>query len=459
MSNPTALPQSVPAFPPKVPSYPLVGSLPGLVKGQFDFLEENRKRYGDIYTLDLGFTQATILCHPRHAQHILVDNARNYSKGGPLWDSIRTLLGSGLPVSEGELWKRQRRMVQPAFHHKRLVALTEDMVSSIDEGLAAQWEAPARTGESFNVAQASTHMTMRVLLRTMFGSGLEPHEMERVSKAFDYVIAYVLKALALNLLPAWMPSPGRTRYQAELKALDEVLFKVIARGRKTDSTGSNLLALLLDTTDGESDERMNDQQLRDEAMSLFLGGYETTAVGIGWAFHLLARYPELARRLQAEVDEVLGQRTPGFADLQKLPYARGVMQEALRVCPPSYWTPRTAVEDDEIDGFRIPAGSVIGLITFLIHRHPEIWPEPEKIDPERFFPQRSEGRHKQAWIPFGAGQRQCIGKEFSLMEGTLILIRTLQRYNMVSTSGHEPKLVPATTMRFKDGVWVNLSKR
>jgi cytochrome P450 len=165
--------------PPRVSGYPIVGALPGLIKGQFDFLESARRRYGDVYELDLGFTRATVLCHPQHAQHILLDNARNYTKGGPLWDSIRTFLGNGLPVSEGEFWKRQRRMMQPAFHHQRMAALTGRMVEAIDECLEG-WEPAARSGEPLDVAQAFVRMTMHVLVRTVFGGSVEPAEAQQV---------------------------------------------------------------------------------------------------------------------------------------------------------------------------------------------------------------------------------------------------------------------------------------
>jgi cytochrome P450 len=156
---------------------------------------------------------------------------------------------------------------------------------------------------------------------------------------------------------------------------------------------------------------------------------------------------------------VLGKRTPTFADLLQLPYARGVFQEALRMYPPSYWIPRTAVEDDEIDGYRIPAGSMVAVLTYTIHYHPEVWEDPKSIDPERFLPKRSEGRHKQAWLPFGAGQRLCIGKDFSLMQGQMLLARVMQRYNVAPIPGRAPTMVTATTMRFKDGVWVRISER
>lgn len=445
-------------IPPKVPGYPVVGALPGLLRGQLDFLESARRRYGDVYELDLGFIQATVLCHPRHAQHILLDNARNYTKGGPLWDSIRTFIGNGLPVSEGEFWKRQRRMIQPAFHHQRLVALTGRMVEAIDECLE-DWEPAARSGQPFDVAQAFTRMTMHVLVRTVFGGSVEPAEALQVGRSLAYIIDYMLQASLTNALPGWVPVPGRERYREELRRMDEIVARVIARGRQGGQSQDTLISLLLDMVDSESGERMTDAQLRDEAVSLFAAGYETTSVAMSWAYHFLTREPHIAGRLQAGVDRVLGGRSPRFEDLSALGYTRGVLQEALRLYSPTYWLPRTAVEDDMVDGYRIPAGRMVGVFSHLLHRHPEVWSEPLKFDPERYTPERSEGRHKLAWIPFGAGQRQCIGKEFALMEGQLILARIAQRYEVSAVPGREARLHLGTTLRAKDGVWVHLAAR
>lgn len=452
-----ALQQPTLALPPKASGLPLVGALPGLLKDRFDFLEAARQRHGDVFTLDLGLGEPIILCHPRHVQHVLVDHLRKYTKGGALWDSMRTFLGNSLPVSEGEFWKRQRRMIQPAFHHQRLVALTEKMVEAIDESLA-RWEPAARTGEPFDAAAAFSHMTMNVMVRTMFGSGLAAGEAERVGEALAYIIDYMMQGMVTKSVPDWLPVPGRARYREAIRYVDEVVFRIIERGQQTVEEDT-LLSLLLQAVDSESGEKMSHAQLRDEAVALFVAGYETTAVGLSWALHLLTRNAEPAQRMGAEVDAALGQRVPGFADLRQLTQTRNVFQEALRLYSPSYWIPRTAVEDDEIDGYRIPEGRTVVVFTHLIHHHPAVWEEPRRFDPDRFTPERIEGRHRQAWMPFGAGQRQCIGKEFSLMEGQLILARIAQRYQVLAVPGREPQVHIATSIRAKDGVWVHLKAR
>jgi cytochrome P450 len=445
------------AWPPKASGVPLVGALPGLLMERLDFLERAQQRLGDIFTLNLGVLDAIILCHPRHVQHVLVDEARKYGKGGPFWDSIRTFLGNGLPTSEGEFWKRQRRMMQPAFHHQRMVALTGKMGEAIDESLAS-WEQVARTGAPFDLAQGLSRMTMNVMVRALFGSGLEEAEVERVGPALAYIIEYMLGGTLTQGLPDWVPIPGRTRYQEAIRLIDAVVSRIIEQGRRS-AEDESLLSLLLHAVDTETGEQMTPAQLRDEVMSLFAAGYETTSVGLAWAFHLLTRHPESFQRMRTEVDEVLGERMPDFAGLRQLTYTRNVLQESLRLYSPAYWVPRTSSEEDELDGYRIPAGKMVLVFPHLIHHHPAIWEEPRRFDPDRFTPERSEGRHKQAWVPFGAGQRLCIGKEFSLLEGQLILARVAQRYEMSAVAGREPRVDIGTSLRVKGGVWVHLKAR
>ncbi len=449
---------TMPMMPPTVGGMPLIGALPKLIKGRFEFLEAARQEQGDIYRLDLGFTDAIILCHPRHAQHVLLDNVKNYAKGGAMWDSVRTLLGNGLPVSEGAFWRRQRRMIQPAFHHKRLMAMADLMVEAIDESLD-RWESYAQSGEPMDVAQAFTHTTMNVLVRTMFGSELKAGEAETVGTELAYAIDFMLQGMVTNALPSWAPVPGRARYRQAIRAIDEVVFRVIERGRQEAGAGDNMLSMLLEMVDEESGERMTNAELRDEAVSIFLAGYETTSVAMSWALHFMTQQPEIGARLQEEVDTVLGKRTPTMMDLRQLGYARNIMQESMRLYPPAYWISRTAVEDDEIDGYHVAAGKMVAVMSQVIQRHPEQWENPHTFDPDRFLPERSEGRHKLAWLPFGAGQRLCVGREFAMMEGPFILARLMQRYQPVAVPEKVAQMHIGITLRTKDGVWVKLEKR
>jgi len=436
---------------------PLVGSLPQLIKNPFGYLKQARETYGDIYNLNLGISKMLIVNHPRQMQHILVDNAQNYRKGGAMWDAVRAMLGNGLVVSEGSFWLRQRRMMQPQFHRQRLAALNDLMVSAINEALDT-WEKSAN-GSDFNVAPAFNELTMKVITRTLFGTGLDNDEMNKVSKAMDYALTYIINAIVLNSLPSWIPAPGRKQYQEAIAQIDETVYRIIADSRKNNGAENHVLAMLLDMVDDETGEGMTDQQLRDEVTTLFLAGYETTSIALSWAFDLLTHHPDVMDKLQAEVDAVLGNRLPTFADLMKLPYSRMIMQETLRIRPSAWQLPRTAVEDDEIDGYQIPAGTTITGLIYMCHYHPEEWDNPEVFDPERFQPDKSEKRHKFAYMPFGAGQRKCIGMDFALMEGQLALAMVAQRYKLTKATEKlaEPQL--STTLRPKGGVVVKLEKR
>lgn len=445
-------------MPPLLKGWPLVGVLPSLLRDPFGFVLSAWQQNGDIFTLDLGFTRMVFLCHPRHAQHLLRDNAANYYKGGALWDAIRKVLGNGLVVSEGDFWLRQRRLMQPQFHRQRLAGLTTHIVEAIDEALRT-WEEPARTGQPFNVAEPLNALTMRVVLKTLFGASLKPQEMDRVGAEMAFLFTYFFVDAATAALPHWLPIPGWRRYQEALALFDQIVYQVIRTSRAEIGPENHLLAMLLNTVDEETGARMDDRQLRDEIATLFVAGFETTSLALSWAVHHLTQHPAVLQKLQEEVDRVLDGRTPTFADLPNLAYTRMVLQETLRIAPPSYWTPRTGVADDEIDGYHIPAGTTIVSFTYAIHRHPDYWPDAERFDPERFTPENSTRRDHFAWIPFGAGNRQCIGRDFALMEGQLALAMFVQRYQLSAVPGQTVQPALSGTLRPKGGVTVRLARR
>lgn len=442
---------------PRATGWPLIGELPALAGNPLGYLAQAQTTYGDIYQLNLGVTELMVLNHPRHAQHVLVDNARNYRKGGPIWDSLRTLLGNGLPVSEGDFWLRQRRMMQPHFHRRRLAALTNEIADALAQGLAV-WPEAAGPEDPFDVMQGVTQLTMRVIMRALFGTSLPQSDMADASQALAFTLDHLLQGIFTQSLPSWLPVPGRRRYAQAVATIDRVVFDAIDRCRSNPDEGS-LIPMLLDMVDAESGEQMTPHQLRDEAVTMFLAGYETTATALAWAFHFLTQDPALLTRLQAETDAVLEGRTPGLADLPQMPYSRQVFQEALRYYSPSWQLTRTAVEADQIDGFAISPGQNVAVMQHTIHHHPEFWPEPARFDPDRFKPGTSADRPATAWIPFGAGQRLCIGQELALMEGQLALTMIAQRFDVRALSGRVARPQAGITLRPQDGVWVEVRAR
>ncbi|MDJ0755149.1 MAG: cytochrome P450 [Ardenticatenaceae bacterium] len=429
---------------------PLVGSLPYLVRRPFDYLRQAHQQHGDIFRLDLGVTDAVMLNHPRHVQYILRDNVRNFRKGGNMWTSIRSLFGNGLVVSEGDFWLRQRRMMQPHFHRRYLVGLFDLMLSAIDEQLET-WPAAA---ESFNISEAFNQITMRVIVRTMFGTQLGDQELNQLSEAITHALDYLLLGVVGESLPSWAPMPGKQRYLASRQTFDDIVYDVIGRSRKA-SNDTSLLGMLLNTVDAETGEQMTDQQVRDEVATIFVAGYETTAIALAWAADYLARDPELQGRLVREIDTTIGREAPDLNSLRSLDLVKRTFQEALRIRPSAWFLPRLTVEDDEIDGLPLPAGTQVALLISHIHHHPDQWAEPHRFDPDRFLPEVAKTRHPFAYVPFGAGQRQCIGRDFAYMEGQLILARLLQRWRLLP-QGDPARPQLSSTLRPKGGVKTQL---
>lgn len=458
MSRP--IEQSQPSsLPPLCSSIPFLGELPALLTKCTDRIETLQNRHGDIFTIDLGLSKLTVLCHPRHAQHVLRDHARIYSKANPLWDAVRGLIGNGLPVSEGDFWLRQRRMMQPHFHRERLLAMVRLMVHAIDEELES-WQHYERSDQPIDLFREMTAITMRVIVRTMFGTKLPQQTADLVGKEMGFALDYMLLGMLLQRLPKWMPVPGRQRFVEAVQRIDRELFAIIDQRKQEPSReGGELLTMLLDAVDTETQQRMTTKELRDEAMALFLAGYETTSSALSFVFDHIRTHPDVMQKMEQEVLSVLGTRVPEFADLRQLPYTLAVFQEALRLHGPVFWIPRTAEQDDVIDGYQIPKGHEVAVMVHAIHRHPQQWTSPHSFDPSRFAPDLSAARHPLAWIPFGAGQRICIGKEFALMEGQLILARILSRYHVQVLGSHPVRVHIGTTLRPKGGVFATLRRR
>jgi cytochrome P450 len=445
-------------LPPRTRGLPVVGALPAFLRRPFDFFLAARERYGDIYTLDLGVVRWVILNHPRHAEYVLRDNSQNYRKGGGLWDMLRTILGNGLVVSEGDFWLRQRRMIQPHFHRKQLAGLTDAMVAATAESLEP-WDRATAAQRPIDLLPAFSAVTMRVIARALFGQGLAQTDLDRVSQVMAFALDYMLAGAMTYSLPRWLPLPGARRYRAALREFDALVAQIITHERTAATPSDNLLAMLVSMVDEESGETMTDTQLSDEVKTFFLAGYETTSLTLTWAISLLTQHPEVLDKLRAEVDMVLAGRTPSFADLAGLTYTRMVIQETMRLRSASWWVPRTAVADDMIDGYSIPAGTTVVSLTYGIHHHPAVWDNPAHFDPERFTPERSGQRHKSAWVPFGLGQRQCIGKDFSLMEAQIILAMLVQRYTLTAVPGTAVLPKFSTTLKPDRPVLVHLERR
>ena len=429
---------------------PLLGNLPAFWLGErIPLHAKHLLAHGDLVRYRFGPVTAHMVLHPDDVKHVLQENNANYVKGRGI-RRLRLLLGDGLLSSEGDLWRRQRRLAQPAFHPKRVAQLVGTMVTST-ETMLAEWAPRIGTNGTLDVASEMMRLTLDIVARTLFGADMKG-EASRVYEAVTTSLDFTTRRLMNPIpIPLRLPLPANKRFLAAKKTLDDLVFSIIDARRKLDDRGGDLLAMLMDARDEDTGEAMSDRQLRDEVMTIFLAGHETTANALTWTWMLLSREPVVWRKLRAEVAQVLGDRAVTSEDLPKLRYTRAVFEEAMRLYPPAWMFGRRALGDDVIRGYRIPAGSLIFLSPFFTHRDPRFWTNPEGFDPERFAPEAASQRHKYAYFPFGGGPRICIGNGFAISEAQAILATVTQRCRVEVLSRDVP-LEPTVTLRPKGAV-------
>ncbi len=455
-------------LPPGPKGDPIIGNLRRFTNMQPQTFVELRAEYGDIYHLRAAKRDVIFVGHPDMIKHVLVDNNRNYHKGFA-YTKVAAFLGQGLLTSEGDFWRQQRRLAQPAFHQRRIEHFASTMVESTASMLDG-WETQPSNGSSgdpFDVSEAMTRLTLDIVSRTLFSTAVSPQEMDAVYTILPWLLTETTRrADSLLGLRERLPLPVNRRYWSEIERLNQIIFRIIDERRASQSADgahieddNDLLGLLMLAEDEETGERMSNEHLRDELMTIVLAGHETTANLLTWTHRLLSENPTARQRLQAEVDAVLGGRAPTLADLPQLAYTRRVLDESLRLYPPSWAISRTALADDVIAGYRVPASAEIFLSQYVSHRHPDYWQNPLGFDPDSFLPERSVDRPRYAYWPFGGGPRQCIGNTFALMEGTIILAMITQRYALDLVPSHAIIVDPSITLRPANGVLVTRRAR
>ena len=441
---------------PLAPRVPLLGSLPWLLSDRrFEFLCDNARDLGGLYCLDLGTIRTFVVTHPELASHVFVSNAQAYEKGGGFWAAVRELMGNGLPVSDGELWRRQRRMLQPEFNQERIERQTEMIGDIIDEFLV-----DLQRGPKIRDIQAwTTELVSSIVLRTLFSTSIDYEAFARVHAGMEIVANQLLLGIATHSLPHWVPLPGRRAFLDAVATTDEIVMGIIAERRRSGVHGQDLLGRMLDLVDDETQQSMSDRQLRDEAVALYVAGYETTASAIAFVLWKLAERPHFVEKLREELarNEV-GERPTG-ADLNELKLLNQFVYESLRILPPIPVIPRQARVDDELAGQHIPAGSMVLIDMIGLHHNPTVWPDPSRFDPSRFEPENAAKRHRMAWMPFGIGQRMCLGKAVAMLEAKLVVAMLCRRFDLKMIASRPPKLQLKASLRTKDGIWVELEPR
>jgi cytochrome P450 len=391
--------------------------------GSLAFFLDLCERHGDVVGLSAGPVPAVVLRHPEHLHHVMVKNQANYKKGMG-YDGLRLLLGQGLVTSEGELWRTQRRIMQPSFTPKAITQFFEMMVA-LTGRMLERWAAVREV----TVDDEMTALTMSIITRAMFSVDLGAERQEvgvALREAFNFIPKRAMNPVGL---PLGFPLPSHLRFRRAMRLIDGFVAQKIAEARARGG-GADLISMLLAARDEEGGGAMSEAQLHDEVLTLFFAGFETTARSLTWAFYLLARHPQAAARLREDSLRVLADRAPVLGDLFTLSYARMVGDETLRLYPPTALLARQAVAADEIGGFTVPAGALIILLPYAAHRHQSVWPDPERFDPDRFTPAAVAARPRHAFVPFASGPRICIGNNFALMEMVIALAMVSRRFSM-----------------------------
>lgn len=420
-----------------------------------DFLDRVAEAAPRIGYFRLGFEHMYLVSEPELVRELLVVRSRETGKGRGL-EKSRVLLGQGLLTSEGDLHRRQRRLIQPAFHARRIARYAEEMT-----GAAVAHGSGWRSGAVVDLSAEMSRLTLRIVGRALFGSDLTG-EARPVAGAVTTLLRYSPRvaipfAMILNRVPVL---PSTRRINTALSDLDRVVYRMIAERR--ERPGTDLLSMLLAARD-EDGAAMSDTQLRDEVLTLMLAGHETTANALAWSWYLLDRNPDVARRLHAEVDALPG--PPGVADLPALPVTRSVVAESMRLYPPGWIIGRRALADLELDGWPIPAGSLCAVSPWVLHRDNRWWHDPLRFVPDRWltptggYDEAAPGHPRYAYLPFGAGRRVCVGEAFAWTEAALVLATLTRDWEAALTPGQDVQVFPGLTLRPAGGLWVSLHRR
>jgi cytochrome P450 len=431
-----------------------VGNLLAFRRDPLEFLLSMRRAHGDVVEVALGPLQVTLLSHPDLVEDILVTRAKLWKKDRFLRTNLRPLLGEGLLSSEGDFWRKQRRLAQPAFHRDRIAAYADIMVGHASR-LARVWQ----DGEVRDVHKDMMRLTLDIVAETLFGANVADHA-EAVGDALEAVLAMVSDPLSL-FIPRLkhFPTPKRRRFDRAVTKLDAIIYGVIEERRKAGAgPTSDLLSMLLEAQD-EDGSRMTDTQLRDECLTLFLAGHETTAINLSWTWLLLSRHPEAKAKLTHELDAVLGDRPATFADVPSLRYTGQVITESLRLYPPAWSLGREACEDVDVGGYRVRRGHQVWFCPWAIHRDPRWFQAPEAFRPERWEGDLAKRLPRFAYFPFGGGPRLCIGQAFANLEAVLLLATLARSFDVDVLPVPRAVPEPSVTLRPKHGLRVRIARR
>lgn len=410
----------------------------------FAVIERLLADHGDICRLHSSTRKSDsyLINHPDYIKHVLLKNHENYSKGVG-FDRVKMLLGNGIIVSDGPFWRKQRRMMQPAFNRKVIGKLSEQ-IRRCNLQLLEQWQHMADGGELVNITDASSELALNIVLRALFSDDLDILIEQQGGNPFSILTEDMARDMQLVL---------------KYRALGKLILGLIQTRRTEKPERVDFLAMFMDSRDKETGEAMSDQELLDEIMTMIVAGHETSAITLNWVWYFISQHPDVEKKIYDEVDNANLTDVPGFDDLEKLSYIKQVVEEALRIYPPVWLYSRKAINDDQFGNYFVPAGTDIFITPYFLHRHPQFWSDAETFDPDRFAEQAVKDRHKQAYIPFSAGPRRCIGDFFATVEMQIHVGLMAKTFRLEHRQDSPIELVPEVNLRIKHPLFMNLVKR
>jgi cytochrome P450 len=444
---------SVKTLPPGPKGHPILGVMREFNRDTLGFITRCRN-YGDVVRARFLYVTAYFLYHPVDIEYVVSTNAKNFFKSMSLRSNFfHRLVGNGLLTSEGEVWRRQRRLAQPAFHRQRISAYGEVMVD-YTQRMIEMW----RAGEVRDIHRDMMRLTLEIVVRTLFNADVS-QDADKVGRVLSQIVKpFASQATIKWILDNRLPTPTHRRFHREAQEIDNIVYRIIAERRASGVDQGDLLSMLLEAQD-EDGGQMSDKQLRDEVMTLFLAGHETTALTLSWTWYLLANNTAVEQKFHDELDSVLGGRLPALEDLPRLKYTDMIIREAMRLYPPAYGLGREAIEECEIGGFAVPRKTQVFMFQWATQRDPRFFPDPETFQPERWTEEFADSLPKYAYFPFGGGPRFCIGNTFAMMEIVLVLATIGQRFRLPLVPEHSVSLLPAMSLRPKDGIKITVANR
>lgn len=433
----------------------LMGALSSFKRDSLSLMTDLMK-FGGITRVRLGPYLVHQVTGPEHVKYVLQDNQDNFRRGR-FYQGFNLFMGRGMLTTDGAEWRVRRQVSQPFFQRARLNA-NSGVITDCAADLVARWDRHAEQGEPVEVVDDMMWLAMGVLSRMLFGTDLRDRADELIPAVRFSLKAMILTGEVKQILPRWMPTRYRRRLKRHQATLNRIMGDIIAAHRAGKGDPDDLVSAMLAATDSESGQPWSDRQIRAELKTLFMAGHETTGCGLAWTLYAVAEHDDVRRTLEAELDQVLGDRPPTPADLPNLPYLQQVVDESLRLYPPIWAFPRDTVEDDEIGGYHVPAGTTLLIPPYAAHRNPETWPSPETFDPERFCPAKA-GPARYTYLPFGGGARRCIGHAMALLEMQFTVAMIVQRFRLSLVPGQDVKPTGLVSLRPSGGIRMRLARR